>query len=455
MTTLSTAAPTSQPTEPLAPPPERFADVPPRERESTDIGPKPARSGHAHVPVLDGIRGLAILLVLFFHFQLVEGSSPTVRLIQKTWGFGWAGVDLFFVLSGFLITGILLDAKNRPHYFRNFYARRTVRIFPLYYAFLVMMLLLLPAILGQAWMVAHLGKPPVGQWAYWCYVYNLFQGTHDPATFSHSLGVTWSLCIEEQFYLLWPTVVLLCSPRGLLKACCVLIGMSLLSRLLLVLLGYGEVPVSQWSFCRMDALAVGAALAVVFKTGAAGLEPLKRAARVLVWIVPVVVLSVNLKWGSLMRNPAFLVAGYTALAAMFGSLLLLTVTTSPGSALTRVFSNSFMRMLGRYSYAIYLFNQPVKFLLRDFVFDPNVDLTLSGSRVPAQFLFFLFAGGVTVALAWGSWHLFEKHFLKLKELFPMSPEKKAIDPPDRALPNESREDSLVGLSPAASVVAPR
>src|SRR5215208_4447368 len=97
--------------------------------------PAAATRLHSHIPALDGVRGLAVLLVLFFHFMLIDGNTPVVRIIQKTWGFGWLGVDLFFVLSGFLITGILFDAKSSDRYFRNFYARRTVRIFPLYFAF--------------------------------------------------------------------------------------------------------------------------------------------------------------------------------------------------------------------------------------------------------------------------------------------------------------------------------
>src|SRR3954468_16072383 len=131
-----------------------------------------------HVPALDGVRGLAILLVLFFHFMLIGGNTPAIRLIQKTWSYGWAGVDLFFVLSGFLITGILLDAKSkRPtagSFFKNFYARRTVRIFPLYYAFLTVFLLILPRIMPGFYDLY--GRPPTGEWTYWTYTYNLFQG---------------------------------------------------------------------------------------------------------------------------------------------------------------------------------------------------------------------------------------------------------------------------------------
>src|SRR3954469_7302203 len=139
-----------------------------------------AASGHAHVPALDGIRGVAILLVLFFHMMLIAGNGPLPRLIQKTWGYGWAGVDLFFVLSGFLITGILLDAKAKNpttwNFFKNFYARRTVRIFPLYYAFLIVFLLILPNVMSGFYDLY--GRPPTGQWTYWTYTYNLFQGHH-------------------------------------------------------------------------------------------------------------------------------------------------------------------------------------------------------------------------------------------------------------------------------------
>src|SRR5271169_870729 len=90
-----------------------------------------------HVPELDGIRGIAILVVLVSHFgSTATGDSARLgKFLNEAFGLGWAGVDLFFVLSGFLITGILLDSKGSGRYFSNFYARRTLRIFPLYFLY--------------------------------------------------------------------------------------------------------------------------------------------------------------------------------------------------------------------------------------------------------------------------------------------------------------------------------
>src|SRR5215204_2507864 len=122
----------------------------------------PLTDAHARIPVLDGVRGLAVVLVLICHATMLNDvPTAAAKLYLALARLSWAGVDLFFVLSGFLITGILFDAKGRDHFFRNFYARRTVRIFPLYYAFLVITLLLLPYLPA---LDRHFGQRPPVSW---------------------------------------------------------------------------------------------------------------------------------------------------------------------------------------------------------------------------------------------------------------------------------------------------
>src|SRR6478609_10902665 len=123
-----------------------------------------------HVPALDGLRGVAILVVMLFHMAMV----PPVGTMASVWAslahFGGLGVDIFFVLSGFLITGILLDARGKLHYFRNFYARRMLRIFPLYYAVVFFSLVILPR--AMPWTLAKFGTVNRDGVLYWFHLSN-------------------------------------------------------------------------------------------------------------------------------------------------------------------------------------------------------------------------------------------------------------------------------------------
>ena len=162
--------------------------------------------------MLDGIRGLAIAMVLVWHYITVpfsESSSPVLRFLSHVTLQSWSGVDLFFVLSGFLIGGILIDAKGSEHYFRTFYIRRAFRILPIY-------------------VVACLAYFPVSRWAL-----SGFQGTMKPAmpwyiyaTFTQNFWLasgrwhvwrspTWSLAIEEQFYVTLPLLIFLVPAKRL------------------------------------------------------------------------------------------------------------------------------------------------------------------------------------------------------------------------------------------------
>ncbi|MBI5083418.1 MAG: acyltransferase, partial [Acidobacteria bacterium] len=165
------------------------------------------------MPPLDGIRGLAILLVLLLHFRAPDLTHPLKGIL----GLGWTGVQLFFVLSGFLITGILLDTRSCSNYFSSFWMRRTLRIFPLYFLALSVFLVAAPAVLP----VPKEALPPAAdQVYYWTYLNNWIP-MGEEGRLVHVLGHFWSLAVEEQFYLVWPVVVWLVPPRMLLRGCAV------------------------------------------------------------------------------------------------------------------------------------------------------------------------------------------------------------------------------------------
>ena len=154
-----------------------------------------------HVPAADGVRGLAILVVLIHNAAWINAGTGSflLKLTLAITSTGWVGVQLFFVLSGYLITGILVDALGSPRYFRHFYIRRTLRIFPLYYAALLVALFVVPQVAQvPAWAAAARQN----QWWYWSYLSNW------GAPFGHGIAGLphfWSLAVEEQFYLCWRT----------------------------------------------------------------------------------------------------------------------------------------------------------------------------------------------------------------------------------------------------------
>ena len=194
----------------------------------------PFFSGRKHFPELDGLRGIAILLVLATHYQMaIPAHTAAERALKNILAHGWAGVDLFFVLSGFLITGILYDSKGQSNYFRNFYGRRTLRIFPLYYGFLAVVLIgLIATATARHW------NPSLPQfrnlWSLqpwlWTYTFNIACALgHGSA----HLGQLWSLSVEEQFYLVWPLVICFFPRRLLVPTCVTLIIGALALRILL------------------------------------------------------------------------------------------------------------------------------------------------------------------------------------------------------------------------------
>jgi peptidoglycan/LPS O-acetylase OafA/YrhL len=229
---------------------------------------------------LDGVRGLAVLAVMLCHFVWFAPLTSTYEIPDKFSKLGVEllrtgryGVDLFFVLSGFLITGILFDAKSDKHYFRNFYARRTLRIFPLYYAVLLLMFVVLPMFMGPR----TAGEQQIVQnqgWL-WLYLSNMKSAFVGPEFWQQDriwMGHFWSLAIEEQFYLVWPLVILLLSRRAAMIACVAMIAGAPLLRIGLFLwlqppAGSDATPVGlfaaiYFTLSKVDTLALGALLAL-------------------------------------------------------------------------------------------------------------------------------------------------------------------------------------------------
>jgi peptidoglycan/LPS O-acetylase OafA/YrhL len=179
------------------------------------------------------------------------GMSPVLQVVSSTMRAGWTGVDIFFVLSGFLITGILLDARGDgpvrpPGYYRAFYTRRALRIFPVYYAFLAYIFILRKA------------QVPSGAWWYWTYLTNVMFARvgWTPSIEPH----LWSLAVEEQFYLFWPAAISLIRRSWLRPICWALIVLSTGLRIV-VAQHWGWTPAYVLTVCRLDEFAAGALLA--------------------------------------------------------------------------------------------------------------------------------------------------------------------------------------------------
>src|ERR1700722_17626132 len=227
--------------------------------------PKNQAYSSLHVPALDGIRGIAILLVIIYHFSvslsILGFASPVLGFFR----FGWCGVDVFFALSGFLITGILLDTKSSSGYFRNFYVRRVLRIFPLYYGSLLVVFLLRFALPDAGIWGSHDGLVSPGSMLWpLLYLQNFAIALHGPSL----TGVTthyWSLAVEEHFYLAWPLLVWLATRRQIMLLALVTVICSIVARTLLYWHGADLDAIFGLTPLRMDGLAIGALASIAIR----------------------------------------------------------------------------------------------------------------------------------------------------------------------------------------------
>jgi peptidoglycan/LPS O-acetylase OafA/YrhL len=358
------------------------------------------------IPELDGVRGLAILLVLIFHY-----CDSIVRVPEHTWQsyamlplrLTWTGVDLFFVLSGFLIGGILYDAKNSGRYFETFYLRRIHRIFPIYYIWIALFVAGL-AIVGThpTGAVRALFNRDIPVWSYPLFLQNFFMTQRGLGP--DWIGVSWSLAVEEQFYMLLPLLMRKLSYRAITRLAVGAMVAAPIFRLLLWLTGsyhYGPYTLLP---CRADSLGMGVLIAIA-----------SRNKRAWDWLADhrtqlygiacllgggMALLSVRQQYF------AVYIMGLTWIGAFYATVLVLALV-NPGRIERLVFGNSWLRGLGTVAYAVYLFHQAINSLWHLAIFGRQPAITGWTSAGVT-----ILALGSTLLVAAISWRVLEKPLIR-------------------------------------------
>ncbi len=361
-------------------------------------------------PGLDGVRAVAVFLVFTVHY-----------LGRQSYYVGWSGVLIFFVLSGFLITGILFDNQHEPHRFRNFYARRTLRIFPLFY-FVWLCILVAGLFLHEQWHpILFLWPAYLGNYA------RFIGGLHADRIYTSFLpleiGHFWSLAVEEQFYLLWPLVVFFVrSRRALIRICIAVIAAAPFLRLLLVLVMPTHILANEFlyrmTFSQADGFLIGGLVALLMR-GPQESSVLRSAPALLWGGLAALGLACVFNQGLHFRaigpaEPWMSVYGFTLLDITAAGLILSSL--QPRSLVFRVMTLPPLRVLGRYSYGFYVYHVLLAPFLSKVM--PALDLTAPKHVLYARMIFGWIIDFLAIlAVSAASFHWIEAPFLRLKGRF--------------------------------------
>jgi peptidoglycan/LPS O-acetylase OafA/YrhL len=400
---------------------------------------------------LDGLRAIAIIVVFVHHIgDLIPVWSAPSFYFQWYLSQGWLGVDLFFVLSGFLITGILIDTREAKNYFSGFYARRVLRIFPLYYGALIGIIVLVQ-FLGRshtsaAAEITRVVPLPEDRWTYFCFLTNwigLWKAQWD-ANFGSILAHFWSLAVEEQFYFFWPFLVWILRPRSIPWVAIGLAGLSAVIRFYWVahigvdmMIPPKSVEVSFATICRLDGLFIGALCAYIYRKPTI----MERASKWLPWIAIVSLGSCFAAFSAMLFGPqrvgAFIYGpnpsvshtitdvmrlflncgGFTLLALGFGALVLLAAyTETKVTWMQRFLKSRILAPIGTYSYGIYVFHVPILGFARTYVLS-RITVQTAGELAFTQCVFIVAIAIVSFIIPALSYELFEKPILRCKRYF--------------------------------------
>ena len=371
-----------------------------------------------HIPALDGIRGLAALSIFIYHYGGMHSSYGLIRIAGEVINFGWAGVSLFFVLSGFLISGILWESFDKKGWWQRFYWRRSLRIFPLYYFALALIFV------ATLWFDGH--QWPLGSiWPFLVYLQNTppLYAVWNKFPNAFALSHFWSLAVEEQFYLIWPFLLVWRRGNNLTaRRMCILIwALSFGFRLTVCFAGMRELWAIAFLVGRAGELAMGAYLALAIRDAKMKTVVLKNArfffAGSLLAIVGIIIWTKSAD----VQTSLMTTVGIAINGILFASLIALSL--QPGAVAT-LFSMRWLRWLGKISYGIYVYH-----ILLNPLFVWIVFRAFPGLGHDAHFLAIAGVAAVgTLTMACLSFYGFEAPILRLKSRFPeAAPRTKGVN----------------------------
>ncbi len=355
--------------------------------------PLPPKAGYVHS--LDGIRFFAVFMVLLKHVGLGASSAFAPLQVVGTMTKAGSGVPLFFVVSGYLITSILYETGDVPNRYRNFLARRSLRIFPLYFGYLA-----LAALVTAIWA----GHPVHRLWIFLLYLQNTLPYLASITQSSLPLYHLWTLGVQEQFYLVWPVAIWMCrSWQGVKKLCWAVVVLSLVVRIYVVF-HYNAVLAEQLMPCRAGEMAFGG----LFAMEAYGRSWLSAAGPRLLWFFSLLCAGMILL--RMDEHPVGMMLLHEAIA-LFATALLASAL-NPHTLAARLLGTPFLAEIGRkYSYGLFVFHPPM-IVVTDRVLHLRPHHVLDGMvRVVVTVT-------TSVLLAKLSYTFFERHFLHMKRLFP-------------------------------------
>ncbi|PZR27822.1 MAG: hypothetical protein DI535_08725 [Citrobacter freundii] len=345
------------------------------------------------VKEFDGWRGLGMMFVLLAHY------FPSIFIGS------WVFMEMFFVMSGFLITGILIDAKGKSGYYTKFMGRRIVRVFPVYYVFLAIIFFAIPA----SWVDLSYYKDH--QAWFWLYGQNWLYATEGwPAM--KGLHHLWSLAIEEQFYIVWPLVVLAFSKKGLIRFCLFLFAFSFVFRNTGMNMGFVMPFPYVATLGRMEGLVLGAIIAVLVRTDRSFLER---------WAFPVTVISgamaillFALSGTMMFQDPLQYGLNYTVVDIFFAGMITLTLCEGQLKNFKKILSMPVFVWLGVVSYCMYILHYPIQVIVET-NFLEKIRVSLGGSYGMAKLSCVGIALMITIAATYIFHKVIELPFWKLRK----------------------------------------